>query len=238
MPKAVVIETDTKISHPTKDYLIKNDIEIVKLTSINDYQGNADFILEYSDETKDQELQILVKRSKGLPLHIGSTRRLVLREICIEDISVLTKIYMSCPSAFTKDFGLLEDDYLEFINNDSIDICPASILEKQKELITQYQKFQYAFYDYGLWLLSMADENTNKNAEEVIGIAGLYGANPTKISYIILPEYQNQGLCTEALDFICSYAKNELLIDTIYAEVNESNTTSLHIAKKYNFILL
>ncbi len=142
------------------------------------------------------------------------TERLIIREICLDDLDALYDIYSD--SSITKYMEGLYEDHGE-----------------EEEFTRAYIKNMYGFYGYGIWILQKKDGT-------IIGRAGLSnreynGEFCIEAGYVIGVPYQRQGYATEALNAIVMYAKRELEVKKVYSFIKEENLASIRLAKRCGF---
>lgn len=81
---------------------------------------------------------------------------------------------------------------------------------------------------------------TIKNNPELIGIIGLFRIKPehyrAEIGYMILPEFQNKGIITEAINAVLHYGFFKMNLHSIEAVIDPSNLTSERVLQKNGFI--
>lgn len=171
----------------------------------------------YYDKTESLSYEYLVnqwKRANHLPWTIAETSRTTLRELTVEDIPALYAL-RSNPSivSFLPELDSLETE-----------------LEKHKN----YIKYQYAFFDYGLWGIFL------KNGI-LIGQAGIQNIEyqdetALELSYLIAPEHQRKGFATEVLLSILHYVSSSLEINKLIAIIAKNNLPSIRTARKLGFL--
>lgn len=193
-----------------------NAANIASIGFINPHSGNQDLYAAAAatdslSALTPEYLNQVLDRANGKPLTIGETRRVVIRELTVSDIPDLYQIYQA--------------------ENVCRYIPPLSSLEEELEKHTAYIKNIYAFYGYGLWGLFTKKEN------RLIGRAGLQnqlidGNEELELSYLIAPEFQNQGYAVEVCREIIDFAINELDACRLTAVIAKENTASLKVAKK------
>ena len=214
MSRAVVLETAEAVPEKIKQTFLLNGIEIVKAVSVNDFHEDADFLLEYSSELTSEDIVRFVSRAIGRPLVIGTTDRLIIRELSTADYSTVQNLYNSCKTAFSDSF------YSTFVES------PATLKE--------YVRFQYPIFGYGLWLITL------KNSPlEALGLAGFYSSDSSVYaSYALFAKYRGNGYCQEAMSYILEYADTRLGIKNVCAEIATDNVISKHIADKLGLIII
>lgn len=140
------------------------------------------------------------------------TERLVIREMCPDDVDAIFKIYDGNDLTYME--GLYDD--------------------KDKELayIKDYQKYIYNFYDFGIWLFE------EKITGEVIGRGGVEhkvyddGREGLELGYIIRKDKQRQGFAYEGLCGIIIYLREHFEINNIKVSIHRENVASIELAKK------
>ncbi len=213
--EAIVIEDSTN------GVLAANAASIACVGFINPHSGNQDL---YSAAIATDSLNVLtpeylnqvLDRSNGVPLTIGKTKRLTLRELSIDDIPALYDIYQN-------------DEIRRYVPS-------MSSLPEELEKHAAYIQNVYAFYGYGLWGVF-----TQKN-NHLIGRAGLQsqtidGQNELELSYLIDHDYWNQGYATETCRKIIEFAIDELEASRLIAVIAKDNTASIQVAKKLGMIM-
>jgi diamine N-acetyltransferase len=80
------------------------------------------------------------------------------------------------------------------------------------------------------------------NTENIpIGMIDLFDFNPQHnrvgIGILLLPEYENNGFASEALELIIDYAFQYLNIHQIFANITADNKKSIALFEKFNFKL-
>lgn len=159
-------------------------------------------------------LDMVYARFHNIPLVITKSRRLIIREMSVEDVPALYDIYKG---------NVL--NYIEPLKD------PAT----ERELAESYIKSMYGFYGYGMWLVVRKSDN------RIIGRAGFSerempdGNVKTELGYLIGEEYQKQGYAYEACTAILEYAKENLDFEEVIACIEEGNTASVGLVIKLGF---
>ena len=129
----------------------------------------------------------------GLPLTILETDRAILREFDQGDLPVL--IQLQEENAADPDASFFPEDCHD----------PADFLDN-------YIRFQYSFYDWGIYAIVKKDEN------EMIGMAGFslhperdasdgrQGSELFQVGYTLIKKWQKKGILSEILPPLLSYA--------------------------------
>ena len=81
---------------------------------------------------------------------------------------------------------------------------------------------------------------TLKDTNKIIGSIGYHRIEKdhyrAEIGYMLLPEYWNTGLMTEAITKVIEYGFNEMGLHSIEANINPGNAVSRKILQKFNFV--
>lgn len=148
------------------------------------------------------------KRAHHLPITITETRRLILKELSLEDYE---KLYFIREKKSMISFLPVQDT-----------------LENELAKHKHYIMYQYEFFDYGLWGVYLKDGT-------LIGQAGIQNQeyrNQTilELSYLIGPEYQRKGYATEAILAIYDYVVSNLQQNRLLAIIAKNNLPSIKTA--------
>ncbi|WP_066715744.1 GNAT family N-acetyltransferase [Clostridium sp. Marseille-P299] len=172
----------------------------------------ADIIVEGFEEINYTFVNNTYLRSKGEPLTIGMTNRLIIRELTnndFKDIYTMSK----------------NPNVLKFINdmNEPYEVE----FEKHKSHISN----MYNFYGYGIWGIFLKDNG------KLIGRCGLQNSligeiTEIELGYLIDYDYWNNGYALEASEFVINYAKHNLDINRIIAVIDTNNIKSIKVATK------
>lgn len=187
---------------------------------INPNSGNqklndANAVFEDFSNLDMNFINLIYCHNVGEPAVIMKTKRLIVREITVEDVSRLYEIYDENIIKYMP--GLFEN------------------IQDEIEYTKSYIKNIYGLYHYGIWVLERIEDG------KIIGRAGIEykeisGSGYThELGYMIGSSYQNQGYAGEAIAGILSYMKEYYGITDIFVKVNENNEKSMHLAKKYGF---
>lgn len=168
-----------------------------------------DTIKDMSDETINRMYQ----RAAGIPWTILETDRCVVREITVEDVDRLYEIYS------IKEVHMYIENLFE--NKDD-----------EIQYTKDYISNQYRFFEYGLWGVVL------KESGELIGRAGIFdreNQDIRELGFVFDRKVWGTGIAEEVLRDIINYAKEELLIDKICANVLTENVRSEKLLKKLKF---
>lgn len=179
-----------------------------------EYYGNAKYVLFEAEDLNEDYLRSVFFRKIGKPLEIFRTERLIIREMCLDDMPAYIKLYDSLKSCDFVEKLYPYDEEVEFVKN--------------------YIQNMYTFFGYGLWLVFKKDSN------ELIGRAGIEnreidGETKQEIGYLIGKAYQGKGYAYEACQGILDYARTVLNFDELFACVHKENFPSIALAEKLGF---
>lgn len=159
-------------------------------------------------------LEQVYRRFHHLPWHILDTLRCSVREMTLEDLDALYKVYED-PSITYYMEGLYEDR------------------EKEAAYTEDYIKSVYGFYGHGLWIVE------EKETGQIIGRAGLShreGYDEPELGYVIGKPYQNKGYGTEVCRAIIKYGKEKIGFRHFNAFVRKENLSSVRICEKCGLV--
>lgn len=186
------------------------------------YEADAQEMMQASyvflglDEVTYEDLERIFRRFHGLPWEIMETKRLQIREFCMDDLDALCMLYEK-PHV---------TDFIE----------PLYEREQERQYQKNYIEKIYGMYGFGMWLLF------DKSSGELMGRAGLEYRETCQdgeleMGYVIAPEYWRQGYATEACLAILRYAKDELKMGRVLCRVDEKNEASIRFLEKLGFVL-
>ena len=208
--EAIIIEDSTN------GVLAANNASVACVGFMNPHSGKQDLYSaaaatdSLSALTADYLHQVL-DRFHGIPLTIGQTPRLSLRELSLDDIPALHAIYQN-------------PDICQYIPS-------MGSFDEELEKHAAYMKHIYPFYGYGLWGVFTKNEN------HLIGRAGLQNQtideqDELELSYLIARDYQNKGYATEICRKIIDFAIDELDTSRLVAVIAKGNDASCKVAEK------
>ena len=178
--------------------------------------SDADVILESFENIDQRFFKNVLHRSLGEPITIARTKRLVVRELGLNDIKDVYNIYKDPQVAeFIPDI----DDYLK--------------VEMEKQ--AAYIRNVYSFYGYGIWGVF------SKTSKQLIGRCGIEnqmidGKEEITLSYLLDSHHWGYGYALECCRAVFTYAKNELDITRVVAVIDKRNKRSLNTAKGLNMV--
>lgn len=182
--------------------------------------SKASLILESLEVLTYHDLQFTYAHAHHLPANIVTTKRLIVRELDVQDVPALYDLYQE-PS---------------FRSNHCV---YANSLEEAYSKQEAYINHMYHFLQLGLWGVFLKDTN------ELIGHCGI---EPTDIlqdqslrtvptlCYGIKGSHHRQGYAKEACSAIVSHAKDVLYMEELYALIHDSNVSSKALAHSLGFV--
>lgn len=174
---------------------------------------DALYCIENLSEMSDEIIERMQLRSLNRPWTILTTKRCIVREITLDDIDDLYKIYSDEETKL----------YIEDLYPDKAE---------EIEFTREYILNQYRFYEYGIWVV--IEKSTNK----LIGRAGLSdrdGYDTTEIGFIFDRNYWGQGYAYEVCSAITEYAKEELMMEKLISFTKKENLRSIHLLERLGF---
>ena len=181
-----------------------------------DYAGNVPYIIDDLAEISAGYMRLIYSRYTGKPYTVAVTERLVIREMCLEDLDAMYAVYDS----------LSECSYIE----------PLYERSREEEFTRNYIRDMYGFYQYGLWLVF------EKTSGELVGRTGIENRMIDEelcreLGYLIDKRKQGRGYAYEASLAVLDYARRELGLDEMYICTHINNKPSIGLAKKLGFEL-
>lgn len=157
--------------------------------------------------------ETLLKRFLQEPVTIVKTKRLTIRELSIDDIPDIYRIYSN------KEVRNFIDDLDEYMEQE---------IEKHKA----YIKNVYGFYGYGIW-------GVYSRNQKLIGRCGIEnviidGESVIQLSYLLDYDHWGMGYALECTTAVLDYAFDELEIEEVCAVVDVLNERSISLLEKLN----
>lgn len=200
---------------------IIGEMEIASIGYVNPLCGKqelsqAEVLVEGFDEVDFFFLERIYQRKHGIPWTVIETDRCFLREMTMEDLDELYRLYED-PEITRYMEGLYEDR------------------EKEEEYTRAYIHNMYRFYGYGMWLV------IQKETGKIIGRAGInnvdiHGRPALEMGYMIGKAYQNQGYAAEACEGIIQFAREGTEFEELHCLIEKENKKSIHFAEKLGFL--
>lgn len=190
---------------------------MTRIGFLNPNSGNqdlshVDFVVESFEEIGFKFVNQVYLRSKGEPITIATTERLIIRELTIKDIQTMYAIYQ-------------EPEVRKFI--DDIDDYMQVEIEKHKA----YIKNVYSFYGYGYWGVF------SRESDKLIGRCGIQNNEINRkmeieLGYLLDVNHWGNGYALECVKCVLSYAFFELNIPRVVAVIDKFNIRSQKVAEK------
>ncbi len=109
----------------------------------------------------------------------------------------------------------------------------SATLDEARDLISRIQDGLENNTAIG-WAISL------KNNPQLIGTIGFHQIDKqhyrAEIGYMLLPQFWNKGLMSEAIQKVLDYGFNTMKLHSIQANIDPNNKVSAAILKKYNFV--
>lgn len=179
--------------------------------------SSADVLLESFENIDYRFFNNVHSRSIGQPVLIADTRRLLIRELAIDDVKDVYHIYK-------------DPDVRKYIPEIS------EYLDEEMEKQAAYIRNVYSFYGYGIWGVF------SKTSKKLIGKCGLEnltidGKDEITLSYLLDTKYWGYGYAIECCRAVFEYAKSQLDITRVVAVIDCDNKRSINTAKNLNMQL-
>lgn len=208
---------------------------------INKNSGNQDLSKAFVliESFKDIDYTFVLneyKRAYGKPITIATTNRLIIRELSVDNIKDLLKIYQQ------KEVNLYMNDLYPFQHeslnkNDNVlkESNPSQInntfLEDEINKHKAYIEHVYGFYGFGLWGIFLKEYNS------LIGRCGIEcnvidGETEIELSYLLDYNHWGFGYAVESVAAVISYAFDELEMDRIVCVIDKNNLKSIKVAEQ------
>ncbi len=234
MLKTIVLLCDTKINTKYEvkkaDFTVREDALYITdsekvLTQLKNYPvlfinnedrfiNNAKYITNSLSDCDDDYFNMVYSRQKGIPLEILRTERTIIREISVDDLPELYKMY--------------EDELIQKF------LEPLYEYHEEKLFTEKYIENMYGMYGYGLWVVF--DKISGKLIGRVgIEIRTIDGEDKNELGYSIRREYRSKGYAIETCEAVLKYAKTILDIKEIFCVVREDNVISKRVCEKLGF---
>jgi RimJ/RimL family protein N-acetyltransferase len=175
---------------------------------------SAWMIVEGFAEADGDFLNKCYQRARNLPWEILATERCLLRELTMDDMDDLFRLYEQ-PGVTDFMEGLYER-------------------EEEERYEQAYIEQMYRYYGYGMWLV------IKKDTGEVIGRAGLehrdyHGETELEMGYLIAPSEQRKGYAAEICRALIAYARDNLDFSRVNCLIHRDNLVSKHLAERLGF---
>lgn len=197
--------------------------------TVSDEPWKGDLAVTGPEAVTPRRIADAARRKIGLPLFIGETDRLLLRELSEEDLPAV------------RDLKLQETE-TELLGASAGQLCDAAFLRS-------YIRNQYPLFGFGLWGVFLkrnaedAPGGSGKSAAQLIGLAG-FGMpeeeegqeerleETPELGYYIAPSFRRKGYAEEACRVCLLYAKEELGLEEVLLRIRAENKASLMLGRK------
>lgn len=173
----------------------------------------VDIIVEGFEEVDFNFLKRIWQRHHHIPWTILETKRLIVRELTLDDMDALFELYSY--------EGMT--DYME-------GLYP---YEEEYAYQKAYIESMYGFFGYGMWLVF------EKESGKLVGRAGVEHREALdgelELGYAIGTPWQGRGYATEVCEAIVEYVREELFFEGIVSLVEPENKASVHLLEKLDF---
>ena len=206
---------------------IRGTGQILVPVTVSDEPWKGDLAVTGPEAVTPRRITDAARRKIGLPLLIGETERLFLRELSEEDLPAI------------RGLKLWETD-AKLLGASAGQLCDAVFLRS-------YVRNQYPLFGFGIWGVFV------KNSPDITGgvpgneagtLAGLAGFGMPEeetdtdtegipeIGYYIAPSFRRKGYAEEACRLCLLYAGEELGLEEVLLRVRAENRASLMLGKK------
>lgn len=206
---------------------IRGTGHILVPVTISDEPWKGDLAVTGLEAVTPRRITDAARRKIGLPLPIGETERLFLRELSEEDLPAI------------RELKLWETDE-KLLGASAGQLCDAAFLHS-------YIRNQYPLFGFGIWgvFVKNSPDVTGGEAGDGAGtLAGLAGfgipeeetdtdtEGIPELGYYIAPSFRRKGYAEEACRLCLLYAGEELGLEEVLLRVRKENRASLMLGKK------
>ncbi|MCH5333914.1 MAG: GNAT family N-acetyltransferase [Agathobacter sp.] len=189
------------------------------------YAG-AWIVIEGFEEVDEEFLLRVFWRCHGIPWLIAETKRCVIRELALEDLEDLARLYEE--PGITRRIGENGEELPGYVD-------PLYPMEEELEYQKNYIEQMYRYYGYGLWLVF------DRKSGALIGRAGIENrvypeGVEMELGYLIHPDWQGQGIATEVCSAIIQYAREYLECERLNLLTAGENLPSVALAERLGFV--
>lgn len=174
---------------------------------------DALYCVETISDISDETLNRMYLRFMELPWIICETERTIIREITLNDIDDLYRIYSNGET----------NRYIENLYENR---------EDEIEFTKAYIQNQYRFYEYGMWVI------IEKSTGKLIGRAGLSdreGYDTTEIGFVFDRNCWGKGYAYEVCRRIMDYARDELNMEKLISFTYHENERAKNLLERLSF---
>ena len=170
------------------------------------------YVLEKAEEVEEAYLDLIDARLCGYPLEVLRTKRCIVREIRVEDVEELYRIY-SDPEITRYMEGLYDDP------------------DQEKSYVRDYIRWHYGLYGYGMWIVTDLKGR-------IIGRAGFEQKEDEEcpeLGFMIRSGRQREGLAYEVCSSLLLYARDHLKKNKLKSICHRENVASRLLLEKLGF---
>jgi len=172
-------------------------------------------LLEGYQEIDRLFLENVHTRALGLPVQIAGTKRLLIREMTLEDLDAVRSLYQ-------------EEHFLFQTSEHPLN------REEEEEKIKAYIHYMYGLYQFGMWVV-IERESGKLIGRAGFGIADYLDFSEVDLGYLIGKEYRRRGYAEEACRAVLDYAGRILDLPGVSAYIDQENEASLRLIEKLGF---
>ena len=206
---------------------IRGTGQILVPVTVSDEPWKGDLAVTGPEAVTPRRITDAARRKIGLPLLIGETERLILRELSEEDLPAIRGL-----KRWETDAKLL--------GASAGQLCDAVFLHS-------YVRNQYPLFGFGIWgvfVKNSPDVTGGAPGNEAGTLAGLAGFGMPEeetetdtegipeLGYYIAPSFRRKGYAEEACRLCLLYAGEELGLEEVLLRVRAENRASLMLGKK------
>ena len=222
-------------------YFVRTEVpgagHILVPVTVSDEPWKGDLSVTGPEAVTPRRIMDAARRKIGLPLFIGETDRLLLRELSEEDLPAVRNLK-------------LQETDTELLGTSAGQLCDAGFLRS-------YIRNQYPLFGFGLWGVFLKKDGedlaggSGKNDVQLIGLAG-FGMpeeeagqeerqkerqeerqeETPELGYYIAPSFRRKGYAEEACRICLLYAKEELGLEEVLLRIRAGNKASLMLGRK------
>ena len=206
---------------------IRGTGQILVPVTVSDEPWKGDLAVTGPEAVTPRRITDAARRKIGLPLLIGETERLFLRELSEEDLPAI------------RGLKLWETD-AKLLGASAGQLCDAVFLHS-------YVRNQYPLFGFGIWgvfVKNSPDVTGGAPGNEAGTLAGLAGFGMPEeetdtdtegipeLGYYIAPSFRRKGYAEEACRLCLLYAGEELGLEEVLLRVRAENRASLMLGRK------
>jgi len=206
---------------------IRGTGQILVPVTVSDEPWKGDLAVTGPEAVTPRRITDAARRKIGLPLLIGETERLFLRELSEEDLPAIRGLKLWKTDA-------------KLLGASAGQLCDAVFLRS-------YVRNQYPLFGFGIWgvfVKNSPDVTGGAPGNEAGTLAGLAGFGMPEeetdtdtegipeLGYYIAPSFRRKGYAEEACRLCLLYAGEELGLEEVLLRVRAENRASLMLGKK------